>query len=75
MAAMRLAIRIPAQVGAAPRENAMSAKKWRQFLSDDSGATMVEYAITVVLIAAISVVIVSTIGGITEGLLNVSGAF
>ena len=41
----------------------------RRFIKNEQAATMVEYALMLVLIAAVSIAIVTTLGG------NVSGTF
>lgn len=38
------------------------------FLSDEHGATMVEYSIMVALIAAVCIIAVTTVGGTTNNL-------
>ena len=48
---------------------------FRSFLTDDDGATMVEYGIMVALIAAVCIVIVATLGNqINAAFTTVSGA-
>ncbi len=47
----------------------------RRFLSDESGATMVEYAIMVALIAAVCIVVIKALGGKTNAaFVNVNSA-
>lgn len=40
----------------------------RAMIQDDSGATMVEYSILVLLIAAVSIGVITTLGQSTRGL-------
>ncbi len=48
----------------------------RRFLTDDSGATMVEYGIMVALIAAIAIAIIQVVGSKTSNAFqNVNGAY
>ncbi|MHB8144407.1 MAG: Flp family type IVb pilin [Vulcanimicrobiaceae bacterium] len=50
-------------------------KALRSMLRDDAGATMVEYGILVALIAAVCIVIISTLGGQVSSAFNgISGA-
>lgn len=46
----------------------------RAFLDGERGATMIEYSVMVSLIAAVCVVIVTTIGGQTNGLFTALNA-
>ena len=57
--------RRPVAVGlasSAQRSHAVAKAKAKGFLNDDDGATMVEYAFMVMLIAIVCVAAVSTIG-------------
>ena len=52
-----------------------SRKTLARFVTDESGATMVEYAIMVALIAAICIAVIKVIGGKTNnGFENVNTA-
>ena len=47
----------------------------RKFVADESGATMVEYAIMVALIAAIAIAVIRVVGGkTTNAFQNVNAA-
>ncbi|MCD6526031.1 MAG: Flp family type IVb pilin [Desulfuromonas sp.] len=52
----------------------MVMKKMREmismFLKDEEGATMVEYGIMVALIAAVSIVVISVVGGKVNNAFN-----
>jgi len=51
------------------------AGSFRSFLTNEDGATMVEYGMMIALIAAVCVTIVATLGGqINTAFTNVSGA-
>ena len=50
------------------------ARVTRALISDDDGATMVEYGIMVALIAAVCIVIIATLGGQVQTAFNDASA-